>query len=238
MKREALLHAAEKLINGPRAKDYGDALHNHKRIAAGWNVIVEGAMTSHGFLTPAHVALMMDWVKTSRLVESIDHEDSWIDKAGYTALGTERKLYLYSEGVAYDITPIRLEAALTNPFTTNATTTVTVAHTSHGASVGDFVTFDSFSAIDGLDMNKEFEITTVVNANSYKVTHTSQASGSTSGGGGTGNAKYQISVGVAGANGITYGGDNANGVGANGADSYNGNVAGGAGGDAGNGGGY
>jgi hypothetical protein len=31
----------------------------------------------------------MDWVKTSRLVESIDHEDSWIDKAGYTALGTE-----------------------------------------------------------------------------------------------------------------------------------------------------
>jgi hypothetical protein len=89
MKREALLHAAEKLINGPRAKDYGDALHNHKRIAAGWNVIVEGAMTSHGFLTPAHVALMMDWVKTSRLVESIDHEDSWIDKAGYTALGTE-----------------------------------------------------------------------------------------------------------------------------------------------------
>jgi hypothetical protein len=31
----------------------------------------------------------MDWVKTSRLVESIDHEDSWIDKAGYTALGAE-----------------------------------------------------------------------------------------------------------------------------------------------------
>ena len=51
-------------------------------------------------------------------------------------------------------------------------------------------------------MNKEFEITTVVNANSYKVTHSSQASGSTSGGGGSGNAKYQISVGVSEA---TYG---------------------------------
>jgi hypothetical protein len=130
------------------------------------------------------------------------HTWTSLDGVRYTAIGTDRKLYLYSEGVAYDITPIRLEAALTNPFTTNATTTVTVAHTSHGASVGDFVTFDSFSAIDGLDMNKEFEITTVVNANSYKVTHTSQASGSTSGGGGTGNAKYQISVGVAEA---TYG---------------------------------
>ena len=130
------------------------------------------------------------------------HTWTSLDGVRYTALGTDRKLYLYSEGVAYDITPIRLEAALTNPFTTNATTTVTVAHTSHGASVGDFVTFDSFSAIDGLDMNKEFEITTVVDANSYKVTHTSQASGSTSGGGGSGNAKYQISVGVSEA---TYG---------------------------------
>lgn len=89
MKRDNLLREAEKLINGPRAKYYGDALSNHQRIAAGWNVIVTGAMTTHGELTPAHVALMMDWVKTSRLVESIDHEDSWVDKAGYTALGAE-----------------------------------------------------------------------------------------------------------------------------------------------------
>ena len=89
MKREEVLRSAEALINGPRAKDYGAAYHNHTRIAAGWNVIVEGALTSHGKLTPAHVALMMDWVKSSRLLESIDHEDSWIDKAGYTALGAE-----------------------------------------------------------------------------------------------------------------------------------------------------
>ena len=123
---------------------------------------------------------------------------TWTDLNGvrYTALGTDRKFYVYSEGTAYDVTPLRLEAALTNPFTTNGTTTVTVAHNSHGASQGDFVTFDSFSAIDGLDMNAEFEITTVVDANSYKVTHTGTASGSTSGGGGSGNLKYQISIGT------------------------------------------
>ena len=40
-------------------------------------------------MTPAHVALMMDWVKSARLIETIDHEDSWIDKAGYSALGAE-----------------------------------------------------------------------------------------------------------------------------------------------------
>ena len=70
-----------------------------------------------------------------------------------------------------------------------------VTDTGHGAQKGDFVTFDSFSAIDGLDMNKEFEITSVANTNAYVVTATSAASGSTSGGGGTGNIKYQINIG-------------------------------------------
>jgi hypothetical protein len=122
---------------------------------------------------------------------------SWIglDGTRYLALGTNRKLYLYSGSALYDITPIRETAALTNPFTTNGTTTVSVTDANHGAIEGDFVTFDSFSAIDGLDMNNEFEITTYVDANTYKVTHTSAASGSTSGGGGSGNANYQINIG-------------------------------------------
>ena len=122
---------------------------------------------------------------------------SWIglDGTRYLALGTDRKLYLFSGSALYDITPIRETAALTNPFTTNGTTTVTVTDADHGAIEGDFVTFDSFSAIDGLDMNNEFEVTTYVDANTYKVTHTSAASGSTSGGGGSGNANYQINIG-------------------------------------------
>jgi len=122
---------------------------------------------------------------------------SWIglDGTRYLALGTDRKLYLYSEGAVYDITPIREEEALTNPFTTNGTTTVSVTDAAHGAQVGDFVTFDSFNAIDGLDMNNEFEVISVTSSSVYTVTHSSAASGSTSGGGGSGNAKYQINVG-------------------------------------------
>jgi len=124
---------------------------------------------------------------------------SWVGLDGirYLALGTDRKLYIYTEGAVYDITPIRETQALTNPFTTNGTTTVTVTDSGHGAAVGDFVTFDSFSSIDGLDMNQEFEIITVPSANTFTVTHTSTASGSTSGGGGSGNAKYQITTGPA-----------------------------------------
>ena len=122
---------------------------------------------------------------------------AWValDGTRYNAVGTDRKLYVIEEGLAYDITPIRETQALTNPFTTNATTSVVVTDTAHGAAKGDFVTFDSFSAIDGLDMNKEFEITSVANSDAYVVTTTAAASGSTSGGGGSGNAKYQISIG-------------------------------------------
>jgi len=122
---------------------------------------------------------------------------AWValDGTRYNAIGTDRKLYVLEEGLAYDITPIRKTSALTNPFTTNATTSVVVTDAGHGCAKGDFVTFDSFSAIDGLDMNKEFEITSVPNTAAYVVTHTLAASGSTASGGGTGNAKYQISVG-------------------------------------------
>jgi hypothetical protein len=89
MKRTEILDTAKELISGQRAKDYGDAFDNHSRIAEGWNIIIRGAILSHGEVTEQHVVLMMDWLKTSRLLETIDHQDSWIDKAGYTALGGE-----------------------------------------------------------------------------------------------------------------------------------------------------
>ena len=89
MNREQVLSEAEKLINGQRATDYGDAYENHDRIAEGWNVIMREALSNFGYLTPAHVALMMDWLKTCRLLSTLDHKDSWVDKAGYTAIGAE-----------------------------------------------------------------------------------------------------------------------------------------------------
>jgi len=140
------------------------------------------------------------WEKfiATTLVGVARDQHAWValDGTRYNAVGTDRKLYVIQEGLAYDITPIRRgPTALTNPFTTNATTSVVVTDTGHGCVQGSFVTFDSFSAIDGLDMNKEFEVTSVVNSAAYVVTHTSTASGSTAAGGGTGNATYQINLG-------------------------------------------
>ena len=89
MKRDEILDTAKTLVNGDRAKDYGDAYLNHQRIADGWNIIVQAAYMREGYLTPMHVALMMEWVKTSRLLHTLDHVDSWTDKAAYSALGAE-----------------------------------------------------------------------------------------------------------------------------------------------------
>ena len=126
---------------------------------------------------------------------------SWISLNGtrYLALGTDRKLYLYSEGAIFDITPIRETASLTNPFTTvSGSPIVTVTDSANGAAVGDFVTFSNGSAnnvLDGLEFNNEFEITSIIDASNYTITFPSNATGATSGGGGAVTANYQINVG-------------------------------------------
>ena len=137
------------------------------------------------------------------LIGVVRDTHSWISLDGtrYLALGTDRKLYLYTEGAIFDITPIRETASLTNPFeTTSGGAGVTVTDASHGASVGDFVQFDNGSAtntVDGLEFNNEFEITTIIDSNSYTITFPSNATGTTAAGGGSVTAKYQISVGNA-----------------------------------------
>ena len=74
-----------------------------------------------------------------------------------------------------------------NPFSvSNTSSTITVAHTSHGLVVGNFVTFSGSDAIGGLTPNSvEMQVVTVPDANSYTVTFTSAATSTVSGGGGS-----------------------------------------------------
>jgi hypothetical protein len=64
-----------------RAQHYGAPEDNFERIRLGWQAIF-GVDVSL-----VQVALAMDWVKTSRLIESPGHADSWADKLGYTRIG-------------------------------------------------------------------------------------------------------------------------------------------------------
>jgi len=74
-----------------------------------------------------------------------------------------------------------------NPFSvSNTSSTITVAHTSHGLVVGNFVTFSGSNALGGITPNSvEMQVVTVPDANSYTVTFTSAATSTVSGGGGS-----------------------------------------------------
>lgn len=112
------------------------------------------------------------------------------------AVGTNLKFYIERGGNYYDITPIRETATLTNPFSTTINqTTVVVTDNTHGAATGDFVTFSGASAVGGLTLNGNYQIT-VTGTNTYTITASAQAS-STATGGGTVTAKYEIPVGPA-----------------------------------------
>ncbi|MEC9100431.1 MAG: flagellin, partial [Pseudomonadota bacterium] len=60
-----------------------------------------------------------------------------------------------------------------------------VGHTAHGLRVGDKITFSGAAAVAGVDMNDTFTITSINNANSYSVESKTQASATSTLGGGS-----------------------------------------------------
>ena len=84
-----------------------------------------------------------------------------------------------------------------DPFaTTNGSPVVVVTANSHGAINGDFVTFSGATAVAGLTINGEYQLT-YINANSYSITASSNANATTTGGGSAVLASYQINTGPA-----------------------------------------
>lgn len=127
---------------------------------------------------------------------------NWVTLTGQNLLGvgTNLKFYIEQGGAYYDVTPIRRTANLTDPFSTViSTAAVTVYDTNHGATVGDYVTFTSTAAVGGLTISGEYTVTTVIDANRYTITASSNASSTVTnppGGGGTVTAAYQLQIGL------------------------------------------
>ena len=95
MKKSEVLDKASEVVVGSRQDDYGDAGQNHARIAAIWSALLDHPVT------PADVAKMMIGLKLSRLTVSPDHEDSWVDIAGYAAIGGELTTEPCNDGAAH-----------------------------------------------------------------------------------------------------------------------------------------
>ena len=85
-KREELLDAASRAVNGVRQGAYGSAENSFQRIAHMWNAYLWGKGHPGG-LSAHDVALMMVQLKTARLMADPGHVDSWVDIIGYGACG-------------------------------------------------------------------------------------------------------------------------------------------------------
>jgi hypothetical protein len=77
----AILAEANVTITGAREEEYGDKIVSFTRIANFWSEILGVDVLPH------QVALCMASLKISRAAGSPTHHDSWVDLAGYAAIG-------------------------------------------------------------------------------------------------------------------------------------------------------
>ena len=121
---------------------------------------------------------------------------NWVT-LGYQSLigvGTNLKFYLENGGAYYDITPTQTVHTLTNPFATvSGSAIVTVTDATGGYINNGFVTFTGSTAVGGLTILGEFQITYSAGT-TYTITFTSAATSTTTGGG-TVYAVYQVNPG-------------------------------------------
>ena len=139
---------------------------------------------------------------------------NWVTLSGQNlvSVGTNIKYYVERGGAYYDVTPPR-EVTSAGDVTfaaANGDATLTITDASHGAKVGDFVTFSAAATLGGniiaAVLNQNYEIVTVVDANSYTVEakdtsgDTVLANSSDTGNGGSNTVgTYQIPIGTAAA---------------------------------------
>lgn len=135
----------------------------------------------------------------------------WISLEGtkFLGLGTTWKYYIEAGNAFNDITPIRATTSAGDVTfsASNGDATITVADTAHGAVKNDFVTFSGAASLGGnitaTVLNQEYQIATIVNANSYTIeakdtsgaTVTANASDTGNGGSSVVGA-YQLNVGL------------------------------------------
>lgn len=87
MNRKSTLDAAAACVLNDRDASYGAPEDSFAAIAQFWNTYLEQAAPP---LESHDIAIMLGLVKIARLAASDgQHEDSWIDLAGYAACGSE-----------------------------------------------------------------------------------------------------------------------------------------------------
>ena len=121
----------------------------------------------------------------------------------YSAIGTNRILYVFSEGAFYDIHPIRATITGANFTSTasSATVTVTASSAVHGLEEDDIVLFDAVSGLSGSTFtnatfeDKKFMVTSILSGNSFTITMATAEAGTPLSGAGSASILCYYSVG-------------------------------------------
>lgn len=136
---------------------------------------------------------MAQYIGTARSL----HDWSSLDTQYWISFGTQCHLYLVNLLQLYDITPLRKNSTVVDPFTTtNASTEVTVVDTDHGLSDGDHVTFISQYTVGGIQVYGSYDVTSIIDPDTYTITAASAATSSATGGGEV-TIEYDITCGLA-----------------------------------------
>jgi hypothetical protein len=138
------------------------------------------------------------------------HQWVSLDNQKIIALGTQLKLYVKQGNVYYDTTPLRTTTSagdVTFAKVANGDATINVTDASHGAVVGDFVTFSGADSLGGnitaTVLNQEYQIASITSANVYTIEakdtdgdEVTAAAGDSGNGGSSVVGAYQINVGL------------------------------------------
>ena len=117
MNRTECLETAKTIVNGARQENYGSPESNFRNISELWTTYFNIAKHTEDWydITPTDVANMMILMKMARLMNKSDHEDSWVDIAGYAANGCELSTAVKDSkdwnkiGVDLDLNPVNVE---------------------------------------------------------------------------------------------------------------------------------
>lgn len=131
-----------------------------------------------------------------------------LDSARLISVGTNKRLYIWQGGTFYNITPIRQTGTLgADPIATvSGSAIVTITDTAHGVLEGDIVNITDVNAFNNIDLNGDYEVLTVIDANSYTVNAGTTANATGSGGGASVDFVYEVNgSSSSGAVGLGYG---------------------------------
>jgi len=128
-----------------------------------------------------------------------------LDGSRYLAVATHQKVELLSNGIIYDITPIRESVTLEDAIsTTSGLSTVTITDVNHNLVAGDFIFVNTQDvAVDGVTLYGEYTVESVTDADNYVIDSRITASGTTALAGDTLTIDYLLEVGSENNGGMT-----------------------------------